>query len=185
MLKLSKNKSKLKGAFIFFLLGVLSFTSPIKVEKLNLGNPQNCYKLNADLYRSAQPNAAGMKNLEKLGIKSILNLRQFHDDRDEAKATSLQLIHYPMNAWTLSEEEIIQGVRLLKSAPKPVLVHCKHGSDRTGAVIAAYRMLVQNWDKQKAIQEFVSQKYGYHEKWFPKIKTLLEAMNVKQLKAKL
>ena len=63
-----------------------------------------------------------------------------------------------------------------------MLVHCKHGSDRTGCVVAAYRMVFNNWSKEDAIQEFKDEKFGYHENMFPNLVNLLESIDVESLK---
>ena len=47
----------------------------------------------------------------------------------------------------------------------PVLVHCEHGSDRTGVCMAAYRVVVQGWTKEDAIREMTEGDYGYHGIW--------------------
>ena len=47
----------------------------------------------------------------------------------------------------------------------PVLMHCKHGADRTGLVSAMYRILYQNWTREQALDELVNGGYGYHSLW--------------------
>ena len=47
----------------------------------------------------------------------------------------------------------------------PVFVHCSHGADRTGAMTAAYRVVVQGWDKEEAIREMIQGGFGYHTLW--------------------
>ena len=54
--------------------------APIKVK-----DARNCYRLSPELYRSGQPGGDGFKALEKLGLKSVLNLREYHSDADEAE----------------------------------------------------------------------------------------------------
>lgn len=60
--------------------------APIEVK-----NAKNCYRLSPELYRSGQPGGDGFKALEKLGLKSVLNLREYHSDADEAEHTGLRL----------------------------------------------------------------------------------------------
>ena len=47
----------------------------------------------------------------------------------------------------------------------PVLVHCQHGADRTGTMIAVYRIAVQGWSKAKAIREMTGGGFGFHPIW--------------------
>jgi protein-tyrosine phosphatase len=71
----------------------------------------------------------------------------------------------------------------LENSKKPALVHCLHGSDRTGAVVAAYRMTYENWSKEDAIAEFKEERFGYHEKWFPTILEVLQSIDIDSLKS--
>lgn len=156
-----------------------------KPQSINSENFSNLYKLNDSVYRSEQPNKKGMQELEKLGLKTIINLRNRRNDNKEAKGTNLNLIHLPINTWKFNYNDILISLKELEKAEKPVLVHCLHGSDRTGAVIASYRIVYEGWTKADAIAEFQEEQFGYHEKWFPKILSLLESLDVEKLKTDL
>ncbi|MCU0294251.1 MAG: dual specificity protein phosphatase family protein [Thermoanaerobaculaceae bacterium] len=126
----------------------------------------NLHRIDAHVYRSAQPTAAGMRELEKLGIRTVLCLRDFHDDVDEAKGTALRLVRIELNAWRTDEAELAQALRVLVApANWPVLVHCQHGADRTGLVSALYRITVQGWDRELAIDEMTRGGFGFHSLW--------------------
>ena len=74
---------------------------------------------------------------------------------------------------------------MIKSAKKPVLLHCWHGSARTGAISAAYRIVFEDWDKKEAIKELRTEDFGYHENWYPNVVTLMENLDVASLKKEL
>ena len=150
-------------------------------KKVELNPMYNFYKVDDDLYRSEQPTKEGMEALESMGIKSIVNVRNILNDRREGKATKLDLYKKRINTWTIKYSEIIDALRLIQKAPKPVLIHCKHGSDRTGCIVAAYRMAFMNWTKEEAIKEFQLGGYGYHEDAFPNILKLLKSIEVEKL----
>jgi protein tyrosine/serine phosphatase len=63
----------------------------------------------------------------------------------------------------------------------PVLVHCHHGADRTGCIVAVYRMIVNDWTREAAIEEFRNGGYGYHDKMFPNLLELLETIDLTNL----
>jgi tyrosine-protein phosphatase SIW14 len=151
-------------------------------QKMNSACLQNFYKVDERLYRSAQPDAAGMKEAEKLGIGTVLNLRNTCNDKKEAAGTMLLLQEEPINTWTIDYEEVVNALRIILKSEKPVLVHCKHGSDRTGCVVAAYRMVKSGWTKDEAIKEFLEGGYGYHKGWFPNILKLLNKIDIGKLK---
>src|SRR5690606_31307602 len=104
-----------------------------------------------------------------------------HKDLPIAKGLSLHLYHVPMKSKYISDQMIIDAMKIIKEAPKPLLVHCAHGSDRTGIVIALYRILFQNWTKEAAINEM--QQGGYHFHWIHKnLIRYLQNTDVEQLK---
>ena len=173
---------------VLFFLGC-GTSQPIEIanrpldwaKKVELNPMYNLYKVDDDLYRSEQPTKEGMEALESMGIKSIVNVRNIFNDRREGKATKLDLYKKRINTWTIKYSEIIDALRLIQKAPKPVLIHCKHGSDRTGCIVAAYRMAFMNWTKEEAIKEFQLGGYGYHEDAFPNILKLLKSIEVEKL----
>jgi len=123
----------------------------------------NLHKISDSLYRSAQPSAAGMKSLKTMGIGTIVNLRSFHSDRDEIVDTGLVYEHITMKAWHPEEKEIIRFLQIVTNPKRgPVLVHCQHGADRTGTMCALYRVAVQSWSNEEALNERMEGGFGFH-----------------------
>jgi protein tyrosine phosphatase (PTP) superfamily phosphohydrolase (DUF442 family) len=146
---------------------------------------ENFYKVSDKLYRSEQPDKAAFQQFQSMGIYSVLNLRKHHSDRNEARKTKIKLHHLRLSARNLTQEQIFQALKIIQQSDSPVLIHCWHGSDRTGSVAAAYRMVFQNWSATEAIDEFKNGGYGYHEWAFPNLVVLLENLDVNGLRAKL
>ena len=142
-------------------------------EAIRLDGVENSYRISADLYRSAQPESAGFTALEQLGVRSVLNLREYHRDTRKARHTRLHLMAYPVAAGEVTAADVENCLALIASAPKPVLVHCWHGSDRTGIVVAAYRIVFQKWSVEEAEKEFRDERFGYHEFWYENLLKLL------------
>lgn len=170
------------------LLPVLPLTA-VEAETLAatpaLPGVENAYCVSSTLYRSGQPDEEGFRIIEAAGIKSILNLREYHSDDDEAEGTSLKLIHYPVAAGKVNEQDIEAILKLLRRAPKPVLVHCWHGSDRTGIVVAAYRIIEQRHPVEAAEKEFTDDRFGHHEFWYGNLRKLLHNTDWKALRKRL
>jgi len=145
---------------------------------------ENGYRVDPRVYRSAQPDAQDMLELKKLGIERVLNLREFHDDKDENGASGLKLFRVPMNAGHIRDEEIVKALKIILSAETPILVHCWHGSDRTGTVVAMYRMVEQGWSREDAIDELVNGGYGYHA-IYDNIITYLERVDLDEIRRQL
>ena len=127
----------------------------------------NLYKVSDQLYRSAQPSAQGMTILsKKLGIETVVNLRSFHSDRNKIGKTGLGYEHIYMKAWHPERKEVIRFLQIVNNSKRtPVLVHCQHGADRTGAMCAIYRIVVQGWTKKEAIREMTKGEFGFHKIW--------------------
>jgi len=135
-------------------------------ELIEMDGVSNLHRISPTLYRSEQPTALGMKNLEKLGIRTIINLRNFHDDEDEVKGTSLHTERVKILTWRIDDKHVIEVMRMLKKTENgPFLIHCQHGADRTGLMSAMYRILEQGWTQQDALTELIDGGYGYHSMW--------------------
>lgn len=148
--------------------------------------PTNYHEVEAGvLYRSGQPNRKEMKVLEGLGFQTVINLRYRINDRREIKGTLLTEYRLKMKAQSVDEEDMLNGLVGIVSSDRLVLVHCLHGSDRTGALVACYRMVVQNWSKEDAINEFLDEQYGYNKAWFPNLEVFLQNLDVQLMKRRL
>ena len=149
---------------------------------VEIAGVENLHRVDEGLYRAGQPTQEGFKNLYDYGIRVVLSLRSNHDDRDLAGDTKLELLRVPMAAWFIRDQDIIAALRILRSRDpkKPLLVHCWHGADRTGAVIAAYRIVCQNWTAPDAIREMQEGGFGHHS-LFQNISTWLEQMNIEKI----
>jgi protein tyrosine phosphatase (PTP) superfamily phosphohydrolase (DUF442 family) len=133
---------------------------------VTLAGVPNLYRISGELYRGDQPSPQGMRNLKDLGPKTILNLRSFHSDRDEIGETGLAYEHITMKAWHPEEEDVVRFLKIVTDPKRaPVLVHCQHGADRTGTMIAVYRIAVQDWSKAEAIREMTQGGFGFHQTW--------------------
>ncbi|MFV2061543.1 MAG: dual specificity protein phosphatase family protein [Gammaproteobacteria bacterium] len=145
----------------------------------------NLYQVDKGVFRSEQPDTKSFIELERFGLKEVLNLRKYHSDDDEASKTKLKLHRIKMDAGSITEAQITAALKIIKNRKGPILVHCWHGSDRTGAVIASYRVIFNNWSKEKAIDEMRNGGFGYHAKIYPNVVTLIKNLNVKKIKSKL
>jgi tyrosine-protein phosphatase SIW14 len=119
----------------------------------------NFHQVNDQIFRGAQPTDEGFRNLAKLGIKTVIDLREA-DDRSMAEkrvveAAGMRYVSVPMRGMhTPTDEQVSQVLKLFDDrGAGPVFVHCRRGADRTGAVVACYRIGHDGWDNQKALGE--------------------------------
>lgn len=146
---------------------------PKQAQHIALDEVENLHRVSPDLYRSGQPEPEGFTKLEQMGVRSILNLREYCRDTAKAAHTGLRIIEYPMAASKATAADIEACLRLIQNAPKPVLVHCWHGSNRTGIIVAAYRIVFQGWSIEAAEADLKDEAYGYSEFWYGNLIELL------------
>lgn len=119
----------------------------------------NFHRVSERLYRGAQPAAGGIKKLAELGVKTIINLRGEDDntraEQREAEAAGLRYYSIAMPGLSRPSEEQMARVAALIDGQEngPVFIHCKRGSDRTGTVVAVYRITHEGWTGERAIDE--------------------------------
>jgi len=127
----------------------------------------NLYRVAPTLYRSAQFNKTQIIELERLGIRTSIDLRKFHSDSDELKGSSIKEVRVSTNTWSIGDKTVIAALIAIRQSETtgPVVLHCQHGADRTGLVMAMYRIVYQGWTKDAALDELLHGGYGYHSIW--------------------
>ena len=147
--------------FIRSLVAIFAASLPA-CARSSVQGIDNFYKVDEHVYRGAQPTAEGLAYLAKIGVKTVVDLRR-PDERSaqEAQTVTALGMHYvnvPMSGLTPpTEAEITKILALLEDTNTGgVFVHCKRGADRTGTVIAAYRIDHSHWDNYQALREAMS-----------------------------
>lgn len=141
-----------------FALALFSLTAAAQTEAQYPELP-NFHQVNAQLYRGAQPREGGIRKLAALGIKTIINLRgaDEHTRAEQKEAEALGLRYFNISLPGLSRpsnEQVARVLALINDAQnQPVFVHCHHGEDRTGTIVAVYRISHDNWTSQQAQTE--------------------------------
>jgi protein tyrosine/serine phosphatase len=124
----------------------------------------NVGRVTEGIYRGADPDpVGGYKSLADLGIRTVLNLSHGRDS-EHFKQYGIREIYTPMNFFRdVDESRIRELVGLLSNASlQPIYVHCAQGRDRTGMVVACYR-IESGWSNKDAIDEMWS--FGFHFVW--------------------
>ena len=120
---------------------------------------ENFHPVNDHIYRGAQPTRDGIQSLAKFGVRTIIDLRggREHSGMEEqlVKAAGMHYVHVPLKGFSApSDQEMATVLALLNdNSAWPVFVHCRRGADRTGTVIACYRISHDHWANPKALEE--------------------------------
>ena len=152
--------------------------------------PKNFHKVNENLYRSGQPDEDEFFSLYTFNeIRSVLNLRENNSDKDEINAinrnwnNAVTLYEIPLDTGKITEDDLYKILTVIRDAPKPLLIHCWHGSDRTGCAVAAYRIVFENWSVEDAISELMKPEDGHHKTIYTNIPELLRKADWQKIKA--
>ncbi|MDR3617637.1 MAG: tyrosine-protein phosphatase [Candidatus Obscuribacterales bacterium] len=110
------------------------------------------------LWRGGEPDEKGLQNLAQSGVSTIIDLRMWNGATDkESKSASklgLKYVRIPMTYWGPSRESVRQFFATIAANRDGVtFVHCHQGADRTGTLVALYRVLVQKWEYPRVYKE--------------------------------
>ena len=136
-----------------------------------LGGLSNFGYVTDTLYRGAQPSAAGFETLRRIGVSIVVNFREEAGEtareKHEVEALGMRYIGIPWSGrHTPTDSEVIEFLDLVRANPHvKIFVHCQRGADRTGTMIAAYRIAVEH----KSVVDAVSEMHQFHYAhfWLP------------------
>lgn len=147
-------------------------------EKLRLPGLPNGGKISDSLFRGAQPHLEGFQQLKNLGITTIVDLRgedpgKIKWERQQAEALGIRFINIPVSGWSPpTNEQVAQFLTLFQDRSREkIFVHCRFGDDRTGVFVATYRMALQGWPAQQALNEMYF--FGFNGFWHPSMKSFI------------
>lgn len=168
----------MKSLYLLCFVGGLAIAAPAlsaaqeSTAQENLPGVVNFHEVSENLYRGAQPSDKGLRNLAALGVKTIIDLRHGKDHADteqkQAERLGLRYINVPMEGLTAPTDKQIGDLLAVFNAADqgPVFVHCREGKDRTGTVVACYRIAHDHWTNSRALDEAKS--YGLHSTQHPR-----------------
>lgn len=185
---------KLTTIFLSAVFSIPAFASQLEQDALSetakvwaqpVKQEANLYRIDPNLYRSEQLTADDAADLEKIGVKSVINLRFFdrNDNETVLSGRNFTLLNRPLLTWRIKPKDIADTLYLIEQHQKngPVLIHCYHGADRTGLISAMYRIVYQGWTIEEAKNEMQQGPYGFHSIW-KNIGKLFTETNVAEVK---
>lgn len=130
------------------------WAQPIDLEK-------RLFSMKEGLYRSALPDAQMLPFLQDNNVKTVIN---FYQKPDSLWLTdsSIKQVHLPLRTDRITDAQVLEVLRAMDEAEQQggVLIHCKHGQNRTGLIAAMYRILYQGWSREEAISELKNGGFG-------------------------
>jgi tyrosine-protein phosphatase SIW14 len=139
--------------------------SSTPAERLKIAGIHNAAKISEVLFRGAQPSAQGLAELKKLGVTTVVDLRgnrgPMLGERAVAEQLGMSFVSIPVRGMSPpSHAQVAQFLQLFQDTHQKIFVHCYLGEDRTGVMVAAYRIAEQHWTADQAAREMNS--FGFH-----------------------
>jgi protein tyrosine/serine phosphatase len=100
-----------------------------------------------------------MARLQQMGVRTIVDLRSWDQvsSKEAQRARGLGIRYYRISLGHLTGPSRAKIDRVLEILDRPenwpVYVHCRRGCDRTGTVVACYRIANESWTAEAAIAE--------------------------------
>ncbi|MCK3836803.1 MULTISPECIES: dual specificity protein phosphatase family protein [Pseudomonas] len=126
-----------------------------------VGDQYNLHQMTPTLYRSALPDGDALPILEELKIATVINFLP-ESDAQWLKSSDIKQVQLSYRTNHVDDSDVLAAIRAIQTAEAdgPVLMHCKHGADRTGLMAAMYRVVVQGWSKEDALNEMTLGGFG-------------------------
>jgi tyrosine-protein phosphatase SIW14 len=125
---------------------------------------RNFGQVSSQIYRGGEPTQVGLQELAAMGVKVDIDLRepgsQTELEKQTAERLGMKYLNIPFKPFSAPTDADVQNVLslLINGGTEPIFLHCRRGKDRTGTVIACYRVQHDGWDNQRALAEAKS--YG-------------------------
>jgi protein tyrosine/serine phosphatase len=136
--------------------GASSYSEHALGTRLKAKGIPNFGQVAPNLYRGAQPSRQGIEALKKMGVDVVVDLRGTQNKNEEVAVTKLgmQYVSIPSHCPFPKDEPFARFLKVLRdNSGKKVFVHCRLGDDRTGMAVASYRMAIEGWSADEAMNE--------------------------------
>jgi len=140
--------------------------SASSAQRQTIRGIDNFAQVNGFLFRGAQPSDSSYAELKHLGVNVIVDFRDEKDEiareKKQVEAAGMQFVSLPWSGRSEpTHDEVLTFLNLVHNPQgKKIFVHCRQGRDRTGTMVALYRLTFDNWSVDNALSEMKD--FHYH-----------------------
>jgi protein tyrosine phosphatase (PTP) superfamily phosphohydrolase (DUF442 family) len=140
----------------------------------------NFGQVTQNLYRGAQPSAGGFARLRTMGVGLVINFRQELSEtaleKRQVESLGMSYIGIPWSAHDdPSNAQVAEFLDAIRAHPDTkIFVHCRHGADRTGVMVAAYRIAIEHEKVPDAISEM--HRFHFDSFWHPQLARYVKSL---------
>ena len=146
----------------------------------NLHGVPNFGRVTGNLYRGGQPSLDGFNTLRAMGVGMVVNFREepgeTATEKREVESLGIKYVGIPWSATHKpTTAQVLEFLDLVRANPNTrIFVHCRRGADRTGVMIAAYRISVEH----EPVPDAISEMHQFHYAWLflPQLKHYVELL---------
>lgn len=167
-------------AVVLALLGLITQSESATCQEKEIRGLPNFGRVTDTLFRGGQPASAGFSTLRDMGVGLVINFRdelaELATEKHEVESLGIKYVGIP---WSGHDEpstaQVVEFLDLIRANPNTkIFVHCKRGADRTGVMVAAYRIAIEH----EPVSQAVSEMYRFHYAgfWLPQLKRYVESL---------
>lgn len=158
--------------------GCLEVSAPTTPVQTGPHGIPNFGQVTPVLLRGGQPTTDGYRELKQMGVDVVVSFRHEKGEnsleRRAVESFGMRFVSLPWHAWDTPADGEVERFFALLAANRhnKVFIHCQQGRDRTGTMVALYRIAVDRWCPESAVAEMKA--YHYHHFFFPQLQTYVE-----------
>ncbi len=132
---------------------------PLAFAQLPAQHVYNFGQVSTTIYRGAEPSSVGVEELGAMGVKTVIDLREHsgatEQEKKEVEKLGMKYINIPLGQFSAPTDAQVEKVLKVLSRPDSgiTFIHCRRGKDRTGTMIACYRIQHDHWTNGRALAE--------------------------------
>lgn len=139
------------------VVGAASFAAD--TTTINHVHIRNFGIVNEHILRGGEPTDVGLNELSSVGATLVIDLREAGSatalEKQEVEKRGMKYTNIPLLPLSAPSPAIVRSLLnlLAENSMKTVFVHCRRGKDRTGTIVACYRIQHDGWNTRQALDE--------------------------------